>query len=114
MSKRSANELKEDTKDLKESVSNLEISKHRRLSFTNAPELICNLPPSCHLHPQSFHSDEEYEQHYVRYHEFVCSGCRHIFPSAFLMELHITESHDPFADLRRSRGEKIVSYSIII
>ncbi|KAK9462068.1 uncharacterized protein V1516DRAFT_607725, partial [Lipomyces oligophaga] len=67
----------------------------------------CTLPPDCSQRPQIFHDIQNYEQHYRLLHSQVCLDCKKRFPSAYFLELHIAEIHDPFTAARRDRGEKI-------
>lgn len=69
----------------------------------------CTMPPTCSQHPHYFKTVEEFEHHYYKYHGFSCSVCHRVFPSQIILELHITENHDSFAQARRARGDKIVS-----
>ncbi|KAK7203788.1 hypothetical protein BZA70DRAFT_282095 [Myxozyma melibiosi] len=65
----------------------------------------CTLPPRCLRHPTSFTSHAEYERHYREDHSKVCFECSRTFPSDRLLDLHISEQHDPFIEARRERGE---------
>ncbi len=38
----------------------------------------------------------DYERHYFTCHQFQCNHCKEVFANAHLMDLHITETHDPF------------------
>jgi hypothetical protein len=67
----------------------------------------CSLPP--HKEPVVFSSYTEYEVHYRDQHTNRCVQCRKNFPSAHLLGLHIEETHDSFAQLRREKGERTVS-----
>ncbi|GJJ12116.1 hypothetical protein Clacol_006357 [Clathrus columnatus] len=72
--------------------------------------LICTLPPTCSLpnHSTRFDSSQQAEDHYRKYHTYVCEypKCRCVFPDARFLELHISECHDPIAALKRERKEK--------
>ncbi|KAI0047408.1 hypothetical protein FA95DRAFT_1679095 [Auriscalpium vulgare] len=76
-----------------------------------SPQLYCNLPPTCHApHPPTPLADiRALEAHYASYHAHVCEekGCGCVFPDARLLELHQTECHNPVAEVRKERGEKI-------
>jgi hypothetical protein len=69
----------------------------------------CFLPP--HKEPLIFPSYGEYETHYRDQHTNRCLECRRNFPSAHLLGLHIEETHDSFAMVRKERGERTVSPS---
>lgn len=69
----------------------------------------CELPPLCSSNPQRFASAMDFESHYVKFHSNRCVTCGKVFPSERFLDLHITENHDPFAALKRERGDKIVS-----
>jgi hypothetical protein len=70
-------------------------------------EMRCSLPP--HKEPVVFSSYAEYEVHYRDQHTNRCVQCRKNFPSTHLLGLHIEETHDSFAQLRREKGERTVS-----
>ncbi|VDC03420.1 unnamed protein product [Peniophora sp. CBMAI 1063] len=77
---------------------------------SDARELVCSLPPTCSRNGGTrLQGTKELEAHYAKFHAHVCSapGCECIFPEARLLELHLTECHDPLADVRKERGEKI-------
>ena len=100
---------------------------------SNARELVCSLPPTCSKNGGTrLQGTKELEAHYAKYHAHVCSasGCECIFPEARLLELvrlctlydkpmltfsmqHLTECHDPLAEVRKERGEKIVRTAFI-
>ncbi|KAK4123202.1 hypothetical protein N657DRAFT_542883, partial [Parathielavia appendiculata] len=67
----------------------------------------CSLPP--HKEPVLFSSYDEYETHYSDQHTNRCVECRKNFPSAHFLDLHIEETHDSFAQLRREQGERTYS-----
>ena len=48
-----------------------------------------------------------YTEHYTTAHLHRCLSCHANFPSAHLLSLHLTETHDPLAAIRRKRGEDI-------
>ncbi|KAH9957028.1 hypothetical protein BC827DRAFT_1228352 [Russula dissimulans] len=85
--------------------------KALRVSAPVRLPLLCTLPPTCHLpnRPTPLSDSHALETHYATHHAHVCSsrGCGCIFPDARLLELHLTECHDPLAEIRRERGEKI-------
>ncbi|OQD74375.1 hypothetical protein PENDEC_c011G03150 [Penicillium decumbens] len=64
----------------------------------------CTLPP--HRETLSFTSYEDYEVHYRQAHVNRCSQCSKNFPTAYFLNLHIEENHDPLASARRARGDK--------
>ncbi|KAK0732756.1 hypothetical protein B0T21DRAFT_369628 [Apiosordaria backusii] len=64
----------------------------------------CSLPP--HKEPLAFPSYEEYESHYRNEHTNRCLECRKNFPSAHLLSLHISETHDAFIQVKRDKGER--------
>ncbi|KAK4135412.1 hypothetical protein BT67DRAFT_441068 [Trichocladium antarcticum] len=73
----------------------------------NGIQMSCSLPP--HKDPVIFSSYDEYETHYRDQHTNRCLVCRKNFPSAYLLGLHIEETHDSFAMVRRERGERTYS-----
>jgi hypothetical protein len=79
---------------------------YRPISSSN---LVCTLPPSCNYRPIHFRTIKEYESHYNSLHVNVCLVCKKVFPSQRLLELHLTEFHDPLSAARRDRGEKILA-----
>lgn len=67
----------------------------------------CSLPG----HPElSFSTYDEYESHYNQSHLWKCSECRRNLPSEHYLGLHIQEQHDSMMEVRKERGEKIVSF----
>ena len=75
------------------------------------PEVMrCFLPP--HRDPIAFSSYEEYDVHYAKAHTNRCLECRKNFPTEHFVGLHIAENHDPLNEVRKARGEKIVSAPI--
>jgi len=67
----------------------------------------CSLPP--HRQTISFTTFEEYEVHYNKCHVNRCSECRKNFPTAHLLDLHISENHNPLVGVLKDRGERTVS-----
>ncbi|GAB0097493.1 Protein lethal(2)k10201 [Sergentomyia squamirostris] len=55
-------------------------------------KIFCNVS-NCEAH---FENLESYENHYNSLHRFNCVECRKCFPSAHLLDLHLSESHDSF------------------
>lgn len=64
----------------------------------------CNLPPCKGM---KFSTIQEFETHYYRFHCNKCLQCHRIFPSESILNIHITENHDPIAEARKARGENI-------
>ncbi|KAI9433466.1 hypothetical protein H4582DRAFT_2101503 [Lactarius indigo] len=85
--------------------------KALRISAPMRSPLLCTLPPTCNPpnRPTPLSDTRALEAHYAAYHAHVCSspGCGCVFPDAHLLELHLTECHDPLAALHRERGDKI-------
>ncbi|KAI0262347.1 hypothetical protein BC834DRAFT_891962 [Gloeopeniophorella convolvens] len=86
--------------------------KAQRVAASARPPLLCSLPPTCnppHNAPTPLAGTRALEAHYATHHAHVCSaeGCGSVFPDPRLLELHLTECHDPLAELRKERGEKI-------
>jgi hypothetical protein len=77
----------------------------------SASVIRCDLPPHKPIH---FKTYEQWERHCHRMHSYRCSACGLNFPDEHILELHISEKHDPLEDARRSRGEKTVGISIIL
>lgn len=50
-----------------------------------------------------------YELHYEAVHRNVCSVCHKIFPGEEWLQLHLDEFHDVILQMKKDRGEKIVS-----
>ncbi|AWU77869.1 uncharacterized protein C5L36_0D05950 [Pichia kudriavzevii] len=70
-------------------------------------EITCSLPPLCSENPQRFDTFADYELHYISNHTNTCLECKKNFPSAKLLELHISENHDPFMKIKLQRGEHV-------
>nr|GAT53530.1 predicted protein [Mycena chlorophos] len=79
----------------------------RTAPVSQSHPLLCTLPPTCNQHPTPIANARDLESHYSTYHAHVCQTCTCVFPDARLLELHQTECHDPLAELRKERGEKI-------
>ncbi|KAF9784952.1 hypothetical protein BJ322DRAFT_1005819 [Thelephora terrestris] len=75
----------------------------------SANPFICELPPTCNKHPTTLESASEMESHYSTCHAHVCSaeGCNRIFPEQRFLDLHQTECHNPIAEIKKDRGERI-------
>ncbi|KAF9644024.1 hypothetical protein BDM02DRAFT_3103569 [Thelephora ganbajun] len=85
-------------------------TKTTRVSQVTKP-FVCELPPTCSKYPTTLGSTSELESHYSTCHAHVCSaeGCNRIFPEPRFLDLHQTECHDPIAEIKKDRGERIVS-----
>ncbi|KNC81419.1 hypothetical protein SARC_06260 [Sphaeroforma arctica JP610] len=59
---------------------------------TSPTEFNCGEPGCAYV----LHSPVEYEHHYNSSHVHVCSACGQSLPSERVLELHISETHDPF------------------
>ncbi|KAK9480828.1 hypothetical protein V1514DRAFT_324570 [Lipomyces japonicus] len=92
------------------SPSDQEYHETQQFPFYNttpSPSIQCTLPPNCSIRPQTFDSTAAFERHYSTEHALSCSACHRMFPSSYLLELHFSELHDPFLQVKKSRGEKI-------
>lgn len=67
--------------------------------------MLCSLPPHAEM---TFTSYAAYEVHYSSAHTNRCLTCRKNFPSQHLLDVHIEESHDPLAKLKREQGNHTV------
>ncbi|KXJ97214.1 hypothetical protein Micbo1qcDRAFT_156030 [Microdochium bolleyi] len=67
----------------------------------------CTLPP--HREPVAFRSYGDYEAHYSKEHVYRCAECHRNLPSAHYLGLHFEECHDPFAAVKRDKGEHTYS-----
>jgi hypothetical protein len=91
-----------------EPVKILHIDKESGEAQQQLPEVMrCSLPP--HRQTLSFTSFEEYEVHYNKVHVNRCTECRKNFPTPHFLDLHISENHNPLAQVLKERGEKTVS-----
>ena len=52
-----------------------------------------------------FHSIADYEVHYHSLHRNSCSSCHRAFPSNHLLDIHITENHDPLFQTLATRSK---------
>lgn len=80
----------------------------------SSPAIVCSLPPTCSMDPQTFPSQSALSAHYNSHHAHVClvPSCRKIFPDNHFLDLHLREFHDPIVALQRENGKKTVSYVI--
>lgn len=69
----------------------------------------CSLPG--HVQGLSFTKYSDYEKHYNQAHTNRCIECRKNFPSSHIVNLHIQEHHDALTEIRREKGDFIVSTS---
>ncbi|KAI0289929.1 hypothetical protein B0F90DRAFT_1789810 [Multifurca ochricompacta] len=85
--------------------------KAQRVNIPVRSPLLCTLPPTCNPpnRPTPLSDTRALESHYATHHAHLCSSqdCGCVFPDAHLLELHITECHNPIAALHKERGEKI-------
>ncbi|EFC45020.1 hypothetical protein NAEGRDRAFT_79544 [Naegleria gruberi] len=51
---------------------------------------------NCELCGQYVGNNFEYEHHLETLHKHVCTECSRVFPSAFLLSVHLEEKHDSF------------------
>lgn len=63
----------------------------------------CDLPPH---EPLAFETVASYEAHYAAQHSHRCVECFVNLPSDHFLQLHLSEFHNPFTELRREAGEK--------
>ena len=54
---------------------------------------------------EAFDTTNAYDVHFENSHRFSCRECKLNFPSNFLLDVHIDESHDSFFTAKRERGE---------
>lgn len=79
---------------------------------TPSMSIQCSLPG--HAQGLGFTSYGDYEKHYNNAHTNRCLDCRRNFPSAHILDLHIREYHDALNEIRREKGEKVVSCDQIV
>lgn len=79
---------------------------HHQKSKTDS-SITCNLPPICSQDPSVFPNWKQYELHYISSHTNTCSECTKNFPTSKLLDLHITENHDPFTRIKLQKGEPV-------
>ncbi|CAO1423422.1 unnamed protein product [Diamesa hyperborea] len=68
--------------------------------------IICNVP-NC---KKSFNSIKDYESHY-KTHMYSCNQCKKSLPSAHLLDLHISETHDSFFALLKLKKPMYYCFS---
>ncbi|EFC44854.1 predicted protein, partial [Naegleria gruberi] len=51
---------------------------------------------NCDLCGQYVGNNFEFEHHLESLHKHVCTECSRVFPSAFLLSVHLEENHDSF------------------
>lgn len=82
-------------------------NRKERQKLANQFSITCNLPDSCSVTPVTFHSHTDYDMHFDTEHSHTCLECDKIFPCNKLLDIHITENHDPFAKIKLQRGDPI-------
>ncbi|KAI5964512.1 ZNF511 [Candida theae] len=58
-----------------------------------------------------------FQNHFLTFHEYQCLSCDKIFPSRYILELHIDEYHNPFSKLHGTKvreGKEIDEASILL
>lgn len=70
-------------------------------------DIKCSLPG--HGPGLRFATYQDYESHYNKAHGNRCLDCRKNFPSSHILTLHIREFHDALTELRKEKGDHIVS-----
>lgn len=60
-------------------------------------------PIRCDMCPRILRTEAEYQRHYRAIHSHMCRTCRAIFPSAHLLDIHISEQHDTFFQIMAER-----------
>lgn len=115
--KRSREPEEEESQD-EQDVASVPIPKIVNLD-TNGPSaqatstvIKCSLPG--HASDLGFTGYSDYEKHYNNAHTNRCLDCWMNFPSAHILDLHIREHHDALTEIRREKGEKVVSLSHIL
>ncbi|CAF2263206.1 unnamed protein product [Rotaria magnacalcarata] len=58
---------------------------------------------SCPFCTFNTHSQVDFEFHNHIHHQHLCSQCLHIFPSYFLMDIHMDEVHNSYSKVRSYR-----------
>lgn len=83
-----------------------------KLAFRDLSRPIyCALPSCCSRQgvPAEFPSVTAYELHYETRHRNVCAACGKVFPGHHWLQLHLDECHNVLIQMRKDRGEKVVS-----
>ncbi|KTW28888.1 hypothetical protein T552_01517 [Pneumocystis carinii B80] len=89
-------------------LKKLDLNEEEKREEEGAETVItCHFPTECMYQPRRFKSFSAYEAHYQKQHCNVCFECKKVFPSLRMMELHISEVHDPIFCLKKERGERI-------
>jgi hypothetical protein len=70
----------------------------------------CTLPPHG---VYTFADIGAFERHYAKEHTHRCTSCGANFPDAQLLEVHLSDRHDPIVAAKRDRGEKTVRTQIV-
>lgn len=96
-------------KYLRKSVSPVVESKES--ARTDLQSMQCTLPPHA---PLILSSPAEFDAHYEKEHTNRCSACGVSLPSAWFLELHLSEKHDPLVVGLREKGEKTVTTPVFI
>ena len=65
----------------------------------------CGLPPHA---PITLASAAAFDVHYAQEHTNRCYECNANLPSAWMLELHLNEEHNPLIAAQRDKGEKTV------
>ncbi|KAG5419722.1 ZNF511 [Candida metapsilosis] len=47
-----------------------------------------------------------FQNHFLTFHEYQCLTCNKIFPSRYILDLHIDEYHNPFLKLQTGSSER--------
>ncbi|XP_053688545.1 protein lethal(2)k10201 [Sabethes cyaneus] len=66
------------------------------------PAVVCNIP-NCKY---SSTSVQDYEAHYNAQHRYSCRECKKTLPSAHLLDLHLSETHDFYFAAQVQAGRK--------
>ena len=69
----------------------------------------CTLPPHA---PLTLDSAAAFDVHYAQEHTNRCYECDANLPSAWMLELHINERHNPLVAAQRDNDEKTVRFSL--
>ncbi|XP_055380343.1 protein lethal(2)k10201 [Condylostylus longicornis] len=83
------------------------------ITLVEESDLHSKLPVSCNIPGcnQMFDTIFEFETHYNSLHRYLCSFCKKNLPSAHLLDLHVSESHDSFF---AAQAEKKAMFSCFI